>query len=145
MCLAQGHNARPPVRLEPAVLQSRVKLFTTKPLGSLNDLDLVFKKWLEILKMSFLCWIWKINMRESRKFCQRGSNSDNIVFLIDEGREDPNTTGPVLLRNPIFLWFFRVVGVWTPCPPPSGSVNDCAKYKIVLFPKKICWHIMVSR
>ena len=30
-------------------------------------------------------------MRGSRKFCQRGSNFDNI-FLIDEGREDLNTT-----------------------------------------------------
>ena len=27
-------------------------------------------------------------MRGSRKFCQRGSNSD---FLVDEGREDPNS------------------------------------------------------
>ena len=24
-------------------------------------------------------------------------------------------SGPVLLENPIFLWFFR--GYWTPCPP----------------------------
>ena len=30
-------------------------------------------------------------MRGSRKFCQRGSNLD-IVFLVDEGREDPSTT-----------------------------------------------------
>ena len=32
-------------------------------------------------------------MRGSRKFCQRGSNFDNVVvFLVDEGWEDPNTT-----------------------------------------------------
>ena len=33
-------------------------------------------------------------MRGSRKFCQRGSNSDVFVcvFIVDEGREDPNTT-----------------------------------------------------
>ena len=31
-------------------------------------------------------------MRGSRKFCQRGSNFDNIVFLVDKGREDPSTT-----------------------------------------------------
>ena len=33
-------------------------------------------------------------MRGSRKFFQRGSNSDNLFFFIlyDEGREDPNTT-----------------------------------------------------
>ena len=30
-------------------------------------------------------------MRGSRKFCQRGSNSNND-FLLDERREDPNTT-----------------------------------------------------
>ena len=32
-------------------------------------------------------------MRGSRKFCQRGSNFDNVVlFCVDEGREDPSTT-----------------------------------------------------
>ena len=38
-------------------------------------------------------------MRRSRKFCQRGSNVEVLgVFLVDEGREDPNTTisGPSL-------------------------------------------------
>ena len=40
-------------------------------------------------------------MRGSRKFCQRGSNYDNVfllLFLTDEGREeDPNATisGPL--------------------------------------------------
>ena len=37
-----------------------------------------------------------INMRGSRKFCQRGSNFDNVflffLHVIDEGREDPITT-----------------------------------------------------
>ena len=35
-------------------------------------------------------------MRGSRKFCQRGSKFD--FFLVDDGREDPNTTisGPSL-------------------------------------------------
>ena len=64
------------------------------------------------------------NMRGSRKFCQRVSNSEN-VFVVDEGREDPNTikwrfasgsmiaqlgcfvtfmgSGTVFLRNPITL------------------------------------------
>ena len=34
-------------------------------------------------------------MHGYRKFCQRGSNSHNayfVCFLVDEGREDPNTT-----------------------------------------------------
>ena len=37
-------------------------------------------------------------MRGSRKFCQRRSNFDNVfclfwgAFLVDEEREDPNTT-----------------------------------------------------
>ena len=36
-----------------------------------------------------------INMRGSRKFCQRASNSDNVfffVFLVDEGSKDQNYT-----------------------------------------------------
>ena len=32
-------------------------------------------------------------MRGSRKFCQRGSNFDNVFFVDDDkGREDPKTT-----------------------------------------------------
>ena len=34
MCLAQGHNAVMPVRLEPANTRSRVKHSTTEPLCS---------------------------------------------------------------------------------------------------------------
>ena len=30
------------------------------------------------------------------KFCQMGPNFDNVLFLVDDGREDPNTT----LRGP---------------------------------------------
>ena len=37
MCLAQGLNAVPPVRLEPATLRSRVKHPTTEQLRSLPD------------------------------------------------------------------------------------------------------------
>ena len=37
MCLAQGHNAVTPVRLEPTALRSRVKHSTTEPLGSLKE------------------------------------------------------------------------------------------------------------
>ena len=33
----------------------------------------------------------RILMCGSRKFCQRGSNFDN-VFLVDEGRAGPSTT-----------------------------------------------------
>ena len=35
MCLAQGHNAVKPVRLQPAAHRSRVKHSTTEPLRSL--------------------------------------------------------------------------------------------------------------
>ena len=33
-------------------------------------------------------------MRGSRKFCQTGSNFDNVFFVVDDdkGREDPKTT-----------------------------------------------------
>ena len=65
-----------------------------------------------------------MNMRGSRKFCQRGPEVDNffiyffyfIFFLVDEGIEDPNTTinGPSLfsLSNAGFvaLLFFRGSG-----------------------------------
>ena len=37
MCLAQGHNAVTPVRLEPTALRSRVKHSTTEPLRSLKE------------------------------------------------------------------------------------------------------------
>ena len=39
-------------------------------------------------------------MRGSRKYCQRGSNSNNF-FLVDEGREDPNSakSGPSSARQ----------------------------------------------
>ena len=36
MCLAQGHNAVKPMRLEPATLRSQVKHSTTKRLPSLE-------------------------------------------------------------------------------------------------------------
>ena len=42
-------------------------------------------------------------MRECRKFCQMGSNFDGllVVFLVDKGREDPNTaiSGPMSARQ----------------------------------------------
>ena len=46
----------------------------------------------------------------SRKFCQRGSNSDNVFFfLVDQGREDQNITksGPLLARQEnLIKWCF---------------------------------------
>ena len=58
----------------------------------------------------------------SRKFFQRGSNV--FLFLVDEGREGPNTTlrgpsmafrwradgGPTLNAGLVALWFFRGSG-----------------------------------
>ena len=46
----------------------------------------------------------------------------NAGFVIFRG------SGQVLLRNPIFLWFFRGGGVGTPCPP-SGSAHGRLKRK----------------
>ena len=40
-------------------------------------------------------------MRGSRKFCQRESNSNNVFFSFDEGREDPNSTKRILMA---FCW-----------------------------------------
>ena len=42
MCLAQGHNAVTPVRLEPVAPQSRVKHSTTEPLRSPMQLLMSF-------------------------------------------------------------------------------------------------------
>ena len=42
-----------------------------------------------LLQICF-CFVMR-DMRESRKFCQRGSNYENVI-LVDEGWEDPNTT-----------------------------------------------------
>ena len=43
----------------------------------------------------------------SRKFCQRGSKSSLTIFILDEGRVDPNTTisGPFWpnQQNAIFM------------------------------------------
>ena len=56
-------------------------------------------------------------MRVSRKFSQRGSNSDN-VFLADERRDDPKSTksGPssALQRNAIYLNGVSLAGRWWP-------------------------------
>ena len=38
-------------------------------------------------------------MRGSRKLSLRGSNSVNVFFLLDEARQDPNTTKPSLARQ----------------------------------------------
>ena len=91
MCLAQGHNAVTPVRLEPAALRSRVKHSTTEPLRSQCGVGVC-------------CFFMRGN-------CWLGS------FVTFQG------SGPELLRNPIFLWFFRGggggggLGVQTLCPP----------------------------
>ena len=41
MCLAQGHNAVTPVRLESAAPRSRVKHYTTEPLRSLLNMPTI--------------------------------------------------------------------------------------------------------
>ena len=40
-------------------------------------------------------------MRRSRKFCQRGSIFEKVLFLVDEGRNGPNSTksGPASTRQ----------------------------------------------
>ena len=42
MCLAQGHNAVAPVRLEPAAPRSPVKHSTTEPLRSFHLVENLF-------------------------------------------------------------------------------------------------------
>ena len=40
-------------------------------------------------------------MRRSRKFCQKGSNFDNVFFfLVDEEREDSHTTFGAIISLP---------------------------------------------
>ena len=40
MCLAQGHNAVTPMRLEPLAPRSRVKHSTTEPLRPITEISL---------------------------------------------------------------------------------------------------------
>ena len=103
-------------------------------------------------------------MRRSGKFYQRGSNYDNafccflVVAFCSFGEERIQYhykraiistparhigfaalwffrgSGPVLLRNPIFLWLFSGDGVWTPVPPlDSGMVGLLAGWNLLLF------------
>ena len=51
MCLAQGHNAVAPVRLEPAVLRSRVKHSTTEPLRSLHNI-MVYRDYVLVIELT---------------------------------------------------------------------------------------------
>ena len=93
-------------------------------------------------------------MRGTRKFCQRGSNFNRFfwLFLVNERRDDPNTTisgtlrahqrntiydGPTLNSGLVALWFFRRFGPellrnpkfcdfqegFGPPYPPSGSAH----------------------
>ena len=60
-------------------------------------------------------------MRGSRKFYQRGSNSDKFLlgsFVIFQGIRTSIAKKPYIFR---FFW-----GVQTPCPPPSGSAHGVA-------------------
>ena len=62
-------------------------------------------------------------MRGSRKFCQRGSNFDNIFFSVDKGREDPSTTmGPesFVRVGPKMTTFFYDKGREDPSTTVSG-------------------------
>ena len=43
-------------------------------------------------------------MRESRKFCQRGSNFDNIFFLVNEGRGSKYHYKRAIIGPPAFRW-----------------------------------------
>ena len=76
-------------------------------------------------------------MRRSRKLCQRESNSDN-VFLVDEGREDQNSTksGPSssldfqgirtrIAKKPFILVIFQEEG----SDKLSPTLDPCMKLK----------------
>ena len=84
------------------------------------------------------------HQNQSRKFCQRGSNFDNVFFfyhyykyLVDEGREDPNIECLVALKfkgirtsiagKPyLFLRFFRGGGGRPdPLTPPLLWIRVC--------------------
>ena len=50
MCIAQGHNAATPVRIEPTALRSPVKHSTTEPLCSHIGVAAIFVKWPKTIK-----------------------------------------------------------------------------------------------
>ena len=74
-----------PLRREPAAPRSRVKHSTIEPLRSQKEENI------SIQKVNEMGGSHNQYMHGSRKFLQRGSNSDNLFFLFDEG-EDQNTT-----------------------------------------------------
>ena len=53
MCLAQGHNAVPSLRLEPATLRSQVKHSTTEPL-LFHVISLNLDQWIRCYVKSFI-------------------------------------------------------------------------------------------
>ena len=45
-----------------------------------------------LLTRAFVCCLVKPSCVDPERFVSGGSNSDNVLRLVDEGRDDPNTT-----------------------------------------------------
>ena len=81
MCLAQGHNAGTPVRLEPAALRSRVTHSTTEPLYSLEDtIGLSKRQWRLNLFVFQIEWISFQNILEGNAFQKQAVNVGRIFL-----------------------------------------------------------------
>ena len=87
-------------------------------------------------------WALIDTMRGSRKFCQKGSKSDNVFFFffLMRGKRAYSyscllfrRSWPVLLRNPIFLWFSGGGGSRPPVPPldPHMDTTNLGIYWIL--------------
>ena len=81
------------------------------------------------------------HMRISRKFCQRGSNSDLVFlnFFVDYGRENPNSTKTGHHR-PVSETQFKW---WSGPPVPlSGSAHEAKLYQLSQYPAlDKSWHV----
>ena len=67
MCLAQGHKAVTPVRLEPAAPRSHVKHSTTEPLRSISKYCAWKQSVTAIIEMSGLTTINKESVKPVKK------------------------------------------------------------------------------
>ena len=91
MCLAQGHNAVTPVRLEPAALGSRVKHSTTGPLGPQTlSLDYISGTFIEdgnqaiflleyhCLHVSYFSIMYKLLLKIYKRRMQKSGNHKSV-------------------------------------------------------------------
>ena len=80
MCLAQGHNAVPPVRLDPVALRSQAKHSTTKSLRSLTDFYCRLNSSGDLYQSVH----WALNFKNYRTLKHSCvAHQDNVGYLVE--------------------------------------------------------------